>query len=848
MDPFEQNIEQTVGRNSIIYRCLTPSPAQALLFGNGPVGGSLHTPDDSLYLLIGRCDNWSGNNRMGAIAAVRVRGDTGLFTNAKSVRQECNLYEAVIRIALETVDGEVRFGLTAVRGQDLLVLDIEDHRRKKAPFTVTLENWHEGDETTPTETVHVNRTSVFEAMNRKVGLEPSAVPVADPLLGRAWGLFVEGHAPSWPKPADATERVPPMGQRILIATACSMAGADAVRQAGNALLAEACRCVDQWLVEHRRWWAEFWSRSYVSLNSATGDAEYEERLWYVTLYTIACGSPESVSGFPLRSNGGAAGELPLRFNGGPFLLEKDARSWDNEYVFQNMREIYWPLLAAGHWEFMRAFFRLYFGAKDFVRAQTKSLFGIDALCYREGMTVWGCDPAPRNGHTHFYLSGNLECCLLMEWYWRASGDESFLRNEFYPFLKEILEFYMSYAKKGDDGKYHLAPVNALETWWQAVDDLPDLCGLHYFLPRAIEWEKKFGENAPTMKRWSEFLQNLAPIPIGRWTTKKEFWQGIHTHEQVVHAKLDSEGIFLAAAAPGADQTEHPSPPTGGGRQGDFALNHPSQCDFTLKRHNMENPELYVIFPWGAVGMDSPPREVRRAEETWEHRTWRYANNGWAQDAVQLARMGWAERAKEAQMDHASRHQRFPNGSFISAAAPLFHELLTDTPYFDTAGVHAAALNEMLLQSYDGLIRLAPAVSAEWSGHFKLHALGGFVVNAHFHQGKPTAAQIAATRDSRLRVRNHRREKMRAHDKTIATGEIFERDMKAGETIFISWEGVSPAASEEGDQRPEMIYPGYKSRPPGVATRTGHWHDESVGHGQVGLAEDGLFPATRNFSE
>jgi hypothetical protein len=135
-----------------------------------------------------------------------------------------------------------------------------------------------------------------------------------------------------------------------------------------------------------------------------------------------------------------------------------------------------------------------------------------------------------------------------------------------------------------------------------------------------------------------------------------------------------------------------------------------------------------------------------------------------------------------------------------------------------------------------------------SGHFKLHALGGFVAQVHFHQGKPTAAQIAATRDSRLKVRNHRREKMGASGKTIATGEIFEHDMKEGETLSISWEGVSLTTSEESDKRPEMIYPGYKLRPPGVATRTGHWHDESVGHGQVGLAEDGLFPATRNFSE
>jgi hypothetical protein len=406
----------------------------------------------------------------------------------------------------------------------------------------------------------------------------------------------------------------------------------------------------------------------------------------------------------------------------------------------------------------------------------------------------------------------------MEWYWRASGDEAFGREQFYPFLKEILAFFMSYAKKGDDGRYHLAPVNALETWWQAQDDMADICGLHHFLPRAIEWGQRYGEGAATLARWQEFLQNLAPVPVGRWTVSREFWQGIHDHEHVTRAVLDPEGIFLAAAAPGPDQTE---------------------------RHNMENPELYVIFPWGAVGMDSPPRELRRAEETWEHRTWRYANNGWVQDAVQLARLGWGERAKQAQMDHAGRHQRFPNGSFISAAAPFFHKLLTDTPYFDTAGVHAAALNEMLLQGYDGVIRLAPAVSTEWSGRFRLHALDGFEVETCFERGQPLAARIVATRTATLKLRNHRRESMLVDGVPTAAGEICEREMAAGAAVTVSWEGVTTTAPTPRTARPEVIYPGYKLRPKCAATRRGHWHDESTGHGQIGLTEDGLFPATRD---
>lgn len=771
--------EQQARRNSVVYRCLTPSPAQALLFGNGTVGGSVHTPDDSLRIQVARGDIWNEQGNMGAIAAVRVRGNPGFFDRARTVRQECSLAEAAITIAVD----DVTFRLTAIRGHDVLVLDIEDHRSQSAPFTVTLEDWHADDETTLTETVHVNRTSDFEAMNRRVGIEPGPASGPDPLLGRAWGLFLDRSQP----------------RRILITTACSTAGADAARQIGRQLLAQARPHADAWLAEHARWWRDFWSRSAISLSSATGDAEYEERLWYVTLYMIACGS---------------GGPYPLRFNGGPFLLDGDARSWDGGYWFQNMREVYWPLLASGHWEFMRDFFRLYFDAGPFVRAQTRNLFQIDALCYRETQTFWGMDVGANlqtqqfNPVTHRYFSGNTECCLLMDWYYRASGDETFLREEFYPFLSEILEFYRQYATRSSDGVYHLSPVSSLETWLDVRDDMPNLCGLHYFLPRAIAWGERFGERPAVLDPWRDLLKHLAPLPVGRWTVTRRFMPdipsvGIHNEEYAVESELRPDGLFLPAAALLKDKS---------------------------LRCNMENAELYAIYPWGFVGMDSPSQEVRRAENTWNNRTWRYQNNGWAQDAVQLARMGWSDRAKEALLDHANCTQRFPNGTFINAAAPRFHGLLTDTPYFDTAGVHATALTEMLLQSYDGTVRICPATTAEWSGRFKLHALGGFVVEAAFEHGQPVIAQITATRPAVLRLR--------------WDGKLIERDMRAGETVTLSQDsGVANGVPIPAI--PEIVYPGYKMRPPLRAHLTGHWHDERKGHGQIGLAEDGEFPATRN---
>ena len=536
-----------------------------------------------------------------------------------------------------------------------------------------------------------------------------------------------------------------------------------------------------------------------------------------------------------------AAHIPREFNGGLFLLDKDLRGWDYcGYVFQNMRELYWPLLATGHWEWMREFFRMYLDSARYTRALTRSLFGIDAVSFREAQSFWGWTPdadMDRNWFEqshHFSFDNNLELCLLMDWYYQASGDEAFLREQAYPLMKEMIAFYLAYAKKEADGCYHLAPANALEVWPDAKDPMTDIAGLRRILPRLISWGGQFGEDAGVLARWREFLEHLAPIPIGYWTIERTgVIHGIHPVEWHTASRPDPSGIFL----PAADKT----------------------CD-KMERRNMENAEFYIVFPWGLVNMDSPPEEKRRFEVTWHHRTWKYVNNGWAQDVPQLARMGWSELAKEQSIRHAGYSQRFPNGAFICADNPRFHGLLTAHPYFDAAGVHIAGLNEMLLQSYApvedltssthagpgeaGIVRIAPSVSTEWSGQFKLHAFGGFIVEAAFAHGRPTCARISATRDTTLRLKNHRHEAMMIGAVRITEHSVFEKPMRSGEVIEVAWEGVEPCERGRVESRPAVTYPGYKIRPPQTVHPTGHWHDERNGHGQVGLAEDGLFPATR----
>ena len=233
----EQDLPALVHRNAVVYRCLTPDPAQALLFGNGHMGGSVYTPDDSLYILLSRSDIWNEKGLMGSIAAIRVRGCTGLFADAATVEQVCDPYEAAIRIRLFDARHRptAQFTLTCVRDQDVLILYIENFR--KSLFEITIENWHEGDVTSAVNaarpvigTVHINRTSTFAEYNARVRVDAAAAGMTDPLLGRSWGLFIGSTQPGVSTKGNNTLCLPEGSRhRIIISTVCHppQQGADA---------------------------------------------------------------------------------------------------------------------------------------------------------------------------------------------------------------------------------------------------------------------------------------------------------------------------------------------------------------------------------------------------------------------------------------------------------------------------------------------------------------------------------------------------------------------------------------------------------------------------------------------
>jgi hypothetical protein len=145
------------------------------------------------------------------------------------------------------------------------------------------------------------------------------------------------------------------------------------------------------------------------------------------------------------------------------------------------------------------------------------------------------------------------------------------------------------------------------------------------------------------------------------------------------------------------------------------------------RKNVENPELYAVFPFRIYGVGLPDIETGRRTFAARRELWRTC---WSQDGIHAAYLGLSDLARSCVIEHLvwanDTAQRFP---------AFWRQGYDWTPDLDNGGSGSIALQAMLLQAVGDKIHLAPACPAEWSVDFRLHAPGGAVVTARIERGE-----------------------------------------------------------------------------------------------------------------
>ena len=757
----------------IVYASPPRKAFEAMPSGGGDLLAMVRVTD-SVDLHLGKCDSWGlrdWHNRIGDCellspghVTLHLRPDPIECRTLVRYEQRLSPTCGLVHASLVTTSGELDVRVWGDMDRNVLVLEVDDRRSDRGGAEVELSHWRNEGECL----VHGEFVVSQEIQTRAVAtdLPPGQT---DPYLGRGIGIAVGADVPvelRWWGRENASLLLPATGPtRYRVLVACEVTPADPSTELENSSAAyyrggawtgsgpiqAAVKTLKAALAipaaalraRHDLWWAEFWSHSAIRLEG-DADAGYLTRLWHLFYYQMAVSS---------------RGPYPCKFNGGPGLMERDLRSWQLCYVWQNDREHLWPLDAANHPEMTVGMWRMYTAMIPYLRRLTRETWGIDGLWLPEVHQPWWAlvtPPVPERdpstigragglkkdmaaGYTTHILSSGAELALEMLNHARHTGDQGFLREVAYPWLAGACEFHANLAAFGEDALYHFAPANANEMWWKVKDTLNDLAAVRVLFPELITLAKRYGLDAPLAARCREILAHLPELPLGQWRVVKEAGTS--------RIEIDSAVDVFAPARETLEETAS---------------------------RNQENPECYVIFPWSLTGIGAP--DCARATRTWERRGF-HNTAGWSQCGVQAARLGLKDRTDKTILDHARRHQAFPYGGWNSPGSMPFRltdgTRLADCPYLDSAGENATAIQEMLLQSYPlrgsgcapaalpvpygeiagGLIRLCPAVPARWSGTFRLHAMGGFMVDCEFAMGVPTRAHIESERGGPCVVEN-----------------------------------------------------------------------------------------------
>ncbi len=536
----------------------------------------------------------------------------------------------------------------------------------------------------------------FDEVVRVQGLEDYFADRPDPLSGRTFGGLLR--ASNGRREGPTRLRAQPASEQrleLFVATEHPSSPSAWLRAVVQRIAATDAVPAAQRDRAHADWWRAFWQRSWIEIRArdeaGAADAAVVEQAYALQRYVTACAG---------------RGRFPIKFNGSLFTVpwegrfgDADYRRWGPGYWWQNTRLPYHALSAAGDFESLLPLFRMY-------STETLALHEFRARRYTghggallpECITFWGGSFPADYGWTPFEERGTdklqesgwhkrewvagLELVWLMQEFFAYTEDQRFLRETLLPTAESVLTFFDEHYATGPDGRWVMTPSQALETWWDTTNPMPEVAGLQAVLERLVQLPST-STTAAQRARWLRLAELVPALP-----TRVE------------------DGVELLAPA----------------------------ARFADKR-NVENPELYAVFPFRRVSFERANAALGLA--ALERRTDR-GHAGWRQDELFMTHLGLADEARAGLVQRARNTD--PASRF-----PAFWAANYDwTPDQTHGGVLMRTLQTMLLQTDGDTLFVLPAWPDDWDVRFRLHAPGRTIVEGERVDGRLERLELTPT--------------------------------------------------------------------------------------------------------
>lgn len=599
---------------------------------------------------------------------------------------------------------------------------------------------------------------------------------------------------------------------LLIGSAASFAEAEAPVAVARAHADAAARLgFNALAAETQRWWHDFWRHGSIALSSADGAAQAVQQGYHYFLYLMASSS---------------GGSLPPKFNGMLWNTGGDLRAWGAQHWFTNTSCYYEALPATGRFALMEPFFGLYSGmAESCARAagdvwgsqgmfipETVHFDGVETLPsaiaeemralnlgrkawsarsdafkayaqtrhpysslwnwkapgqWREGRFVEGERGHGPYGPTSHIFAATAKVAFLFWQRFEFTQDKDWLKQRAYPMLRGAVEFYRHHplVSEGPDGRIHIAGANNSEPVRGARDTNEDLSAMRGVTAALIRAAAILDVDSSERTVWQAFIDRLAPLP----TTGEPHALGYDPARLATFSAGRGPAVFAMPDRLGPDPNSMPT--------WFFDLCTVEARDATLYALARATFEALL----DAHGPHTPG--------------W---NGGLSKLPIAAAMLGDRECVRAllpVQMNAAP----FEGRPIAAKWQPLRNRLNLGEGAHALSAQHlgraAEALHLALLQSNPPapgetpILHLFPAWPSAWDAEYRLHARGGFIVEAMIRSGKIAGITLASTAGSTCRMRNPLGVPVRlARDGVRAErleGDLLDFPTRAGERIALA---------------------------------------------------------------
>lgn len=458
--------------------------------------------------------------------------------------------------------------------------------------------------------------------------------------------------------------------------------------------------------EHLNFWDKYWGASSVRVPDDLLQKEYDNDMYKFGASARSYGYPVPLQAVWTADNG----HLP---------------PWKGDYHHDlNTQLSYWPAFEGNHLSESMGFVNTLWNQQDVYKKYTKQYFGKGGLNVPGVCSLTG---EPLGGWIQYAMSQSTGAWLsqYFYWQWKFSADDNFLRTRAYPFIKEVATFLEQQTSIGPDGK------------------------------RTLEFSSSPEMNRNSLQAWfPKFTNYDLSLTKFAFRASSEMAKHLGLDEDSRHWKL------MESQLPDYYMT------------GDSALTVAKDYpDFTHRHFS----NAMAIFPLELIDWSDGPQAQKIIRSTLD-KSWEVGTKGWwGFTFVWMAHLEARARNGEAACKALRTFaQNFVSPNTFCLNGDQSGKGISD--YTDRAFTlegnfaFASGIQQMLMQSQRGVIKIFPAIPATWKNvSFKnLRAEGAFLVSAVLKQGKVVSANIFSEKGGQTKVISP------------SSGKVITLNMKPGE--------------------------------------------------------------------